>query len=301
MSRISDRGKLHYGQVQRSAMNWPFFVASELDLFATQNLGAEARIFTFPPEPVAALIDGSLDVINVIPDVAILEMVKGAPLSLIAKTNIRFEYRLVSQPGIRDFKELEGKKIGINDGRSAEALILRRLLREKGLPPDSYELTLSGPPPKRCEELMQGLIAATMVTEPFHFCLEEEGFRLLGSSLEILPQYPFTMCVVRRQDKVDEKFVRFLKCLKQAWAWLADPGNRKRAVEILMRSTDTTEKGAQATYELYFLPPSPPSLDPTEEGVTSALELLAESGRLPYPIPPAGRYIDERYIKRLEA
>lgn len=293
------RAKLTYGQVQRSAMNWPYYSAAELNLFAEQGLVVEARIFTSPPEPVAALIDGSLDVINVIPDVALLEIVKGSPLSLIANTNDRPQYRLMVQPELRDCKGLEGKKIGVNDGRSAEALILTKLLRQKGL--TSYELVASGPPPQRCEKLRQGHLAATMVTQPFDFLLEEAGFRALASSSEIVPHYPFTVCVVRREDGVNEGIVRFLKSLRKAWQWLANPVNREHAVTILSRFTDTPEKQAVATYDLYLNPPSPPSLAPKEEGVATMLELLVESGHLPLPIAPARRYIDARYFRRLEA
>lgn len=291
--------KLLYGQVQRSAMNWPFFVAAELNLFAEHDLLVEAKIFTSPPEPVAGLMDGSLDLINVIPDVALLEMVQGASLSVIANTNTRPQYRLMAQPEMRDFKELEGKRIGVNDGRSAEALILRKLLREKGLTSGSYDLVPSGPPPQRCERLKQGLLAATMVTQPFDFLLEEEGFKGLASSAEVVPHYPFTVCVVRHEERVIEDIVGFLKSLKKAWEWLADPSNREKALAILSRATATSEKEARATYNLYLKPPLRLSLAPTEEGVATVLGLLAENGRLPLPLPPARRYIDDRYFKKL--
>jgi len=290
---------LRYGQVQLSAMNWPFFIAEALDLFAEENLSVARNIFTRPPDPVAALIDGSLDIINVIPDVALLEMAGGAPLSVIANTNDRPQYRLMAQPDIKSGKQLEGKKIGVNDGRSAEALILRRLLRVHGLTDDAYELVSSGPPLERCGKLKEGAISATMVTEPFHFLLEKDGFTFLGSSTEVAPAYPFTVCLVRKASEVDERFVNFLRVLKKAWKWLADPANRSKAVEILCRATESAPAQAEQTYDLYLNPSSPPSLEPTETGVAAVLELLAESGRLPLPLPPAGRYIDERYFKSM--
>jgi ABC-type nitrate/sulfonate/bicarbonate transport system substrate-binding protein len=290
---------LRYGQVQLSAMNWPFFIAEALDLFAQANLSVERNIFTRPPDPVAGLIDGSLDIINVIPDVALLAMIQGAPLSVIANSNDRPQYRLMAQADIQHARQLEGKKIGVNDGRSAEALILKKLLRAYGLKDDSYELVPSGPPLERCEKLKQGALNATMVTEPFHFLLEKEGFNFLGSSVEVVPAYPFTVCVVRKASEVDERFVNFLRAIKKAWGWLADPANRASAVEILSRATQTPPALAEKTYELYLNPPEPPSLDPTEIGVASVLDLLAESKRLPLPLPPARRYIDERYFEIL--
>jgi ABC-type nitrate/sulfonate/bicarbonate transport system substrate-binding protein len=293
--------RLRYGQVQFSAMNWPFFAAEATNLFAAHDLAVERNVFTRPPDPVKGLIDGSLDLINVIPDVALLEAIKGAPLVVIANTNERPQYRLMAHADIQAAGQLEGKKIGVNDAGSAESLILRKMLRMQGLKDDAYELFSSGPPLERCEKLRAGEIAATMVTEPFHFLLEKEGFTFIGSSVEAAPAYPFTVAVVRKTADVDERFVRFLRALIQSWAWLADAANRARAVEILSAVIGTAPELAEKTYDLYLDPPAPPSFEPTEIGVAAVLELLADSKRLPLPLPPARRYIDRRYFERLGA
>src|ERR1051325_1777983 len=94
--------RLRYGQVQFSAMNWPFFAAEATGLFGAHD-------------PVKGLIEGSLDLINVIPDVALLEAIKGAPLVVIANTNDRPQYRLMATADIQDARQLEGKRIGVND------------------------------------------------------------------------------------------------------------------------------------------------------------------------------------------
>jgi len=292
---------LRYGQVQFSAMNWPFFAAEATNLFAAHNLAVERNVFTRPPDPVKGLIDGSLDLINVIPDVALLEAIKGSPLAVIANTNEHPQYRLMAHADIQAAGQLEGKKIGVNDARSAESLILRKMLRMQGLKDDAYELFSAGPPLERCEKLRAGEIAATMVTEPFHFLLENEGFTFIGSSVEAAPAYPFTVAVVRKTADLDERFVRFLRALIQSWAWLADAANRARAVEILSAVIGTAPELAEKTYELYLNPPSPPSFEPTEHGIAAVLELLADSKRLPLPLPPARRYIDRRYFERLGA
>jgi ABC-type nitrate/sulfonate/bicarbonate transport system substrate-binding protein len=291
--------ELRYGQVQRSAMNWPFFSATELDLFAAGGLVVKSTIFASPPDPVNALLSGSLDVINVIPDVALAEMARGAPLRVVANTNVGSQYRLVVDAAITTFTALRGKKIGVNDGRSAEALILKRLLARNNLPDGSYELVPAGPPQQRCEKVKQGLLAGSMLTEPFHFMLQEEGFRLLGSSLDVVPHYPFTVCLVRRSATPDESYLAFLKTLRAAWFWLNDPANRDEAASILTRCTGCAERHALATYDLYFTPPAPPNFTPDPLGITSVLELLAESGRISPPLPIAGTFIDDRYVRLL--
>jgi ABC-type nitrate/sulfonate/bicarbonate transport system substrate-binding protein len=293
--------RLRYGQVQFSAMNWPFFAAEALDLFAAHDLAVERNVFTRPPDPVKGLIDGSLDLINVIPDVALLEAIKGAPLVVVANTNERPQYRLMAAAEIQHARQLENKKIGVNDARSAESLILRKMLRAHGLKDDGYELVSAGPPLERCEKLRGGGIDATMVTEPFHFLLEKEGFTLIGSSIDAAPAYPFTVAVVRKSADVDERFVRFLRVLIESWEWLAAPTNRAQAVEILSGVIGTAPELAEKTYELYLNPPSPPSFEPTERGVAAVLELLADSKRLPLPLPPARRYIDRRYFEKNQA
>jgi ABC-type nitrate/sulfonate/bicarbonate transport system substrate-binding protein len=202
---------------------------------------------------------------------------------------------------IQDARQLEGKQIGVNDARSAESLILRKMLRAYGLKDGAYELVSAGPPMERCEKLRAGAIAATMVTEPFHFLLENEGFIFIGSSVEAAPGYPFTVAVVRKTVDVDERFVKFLRVLLKSWDWLADAAHRGRAVEILSAVIGTEPELAEKTYELYLNPPSPPSLEPTEHGVAAVFELLADSKRLPMPLPPARRYIDRRYFETLEA
>ena len=290
---------LRYGQVQRSAMNWPFYVATELGLFAENGLVVEPTIFTSTRDPVAALTDGSLDVINVIPDVTLAAIENGAPLCIIANSNDRPQYRLMVQPGIRDFSDLKGHTVGVNDGRSGETLILRRIMRAKGLAPSSYELLACGPPPERCKTLKGGVIAGTLVTQPFDLMLEEEGFRVLASSAEVIPSYPFTVCVVRRQAALNEDVVSFLKCIKKAWQWMADSSHRQRSAATLSRFTNTTQKQAEGTYDLYLTSPSPPSLAPTLKGITTVLELLVEGGQFPAPIPPAEKYVDHRYVQQL--
>jgi len=293
--------RLRYGQVQFSAMNWPFFAAEATNLFSQHDLIVERNIFTKPPDPVNGLIDGSLDLINVIPDVALLEAIKGAPLVVIANTNERPQYRLMAHTDIQAAHQLEGKKIGVNDARSAESLILRKMLRMHSLKEDAYELVSAGPPLERCEKLRAGDIAATMVTEPFHFALEKDGFTFIGSSIEAAPAYPFTVAAVRKTADPDDRFVRFLRALIKSWEWLADAANRPRAVEILSAVIGTASELAEKTYELYLDPPSPPTFEPTEHGVAAVLELLGDSKRLPLPLPPARRYIDRRYFEKLEA
>lgn len=291
--------ELRCGQVQRSAMNWPFFVALEQGFFADAGLEVEERTFTSASDPVLALIDGGLDVINVIPDVALMEMARGAPLCVIARTNPRAQYRLMAKAEIAGVGGLRGKKIGVNDGRSAESLILEKLLSRSGLEPGSYELVATGSPPERCERLREGLVDATMVTQPFDFVLED-GFKCLASSAEVIPHYPFTLCIARRKEEVREELVRFLRSIERAWVWICDLTHSQSAAESLSRYTKTSRLAAEKTCALYARPGAPPSLAPAEEGIGTMLELLVDTGKIALAVPEPRQFIDGRYYPGIE-
>src|ERR1041384_1732240 len=107
--------RLRYGQVQFSAMNWPFFAAEATGLFGAHDLIVERNVFTRPPGPGKGVIEGSLDLLHVLPDVALLEAIKGAPLVVIANTNDRPQYRLMATADIQDARQLAGKGTGAHD------------------------------------------------------------------------------------------------------------------------------------------------------------------------------------------
>ena len=59
---------LRYGQIQRSAKNWPIYVAHKTGLFNRHGILCTMDIFSSPPRAVEALVRGQLDFIHSIPD-----------------------------------------------------------------------------------------------------------------------------------------------------------------------------------------------------------------------------------------
>lgn len=171
--------RLRYGQVQRSAMNWPYYVARDGGWFAAAGLEVTETIYRTTQDAVAALLAEELEVAHVIPDRELL-----APLRVVARVLDRPTYRLFGRPG----------RVGVSALDSGDGPLVRLLLRHLGVPGD---LVPANGPESRVAALLAGRIDATMVTEPFTFALEDAGVPLLGDLRQALPGFPFALCVVR--------------------------------------------------------------------------------------------------------
>lgn len=287
---------LRYGQVQRSAMNWPIYVARETGLFDRLGLSWTMEIFTSTHQAVESLARGELDLIHAIPDPALQAIDEGASLSLIASVLTCPSYRLLAVSGIRTSADLKGKRLAINEPGSAECLLLQHFLLQQGFQTQDFTWISAGPPLKRCRLLQDGGAEATMVSQPFDFLLMDAGCEILFDSREVFPHYPFAVAVVSKDWAAshDKEVLLFLRVLRESRAWLQDRGNRDRAVDILCRFTGTEEKAGFQTYDYFFATSGESSMEIDEKAIATTLQLLGKPGASP------GSYVDRSYLTKIE-
>ncbi len=220
--------KLRYGQVQRSAMNWPYYVARDEGLFAAAEIEVTEAVYTTTRDAVAALLDGTLDIAHAVPDREL-----PASLRAVARVLDRPTYRLFGRPG----------RVGVAALDSGDGILVRRLLRHLGVDGD---LVLSGGPEARVSALLASRIDATMVTEPFTFTLEDAGVPLLGDLRQALPDFPFVLCIVRGEGPAGLE--AYLNILRRARERLRDPA----AAAILAAATGCTPDVAERVRRFYL-------------------------------------------------
>ncbi len=220
--------RLRYGQVQRSAMNWPYYVARDEGMFAAAGIEMTETVYTTTRDAVGALLDGALDIAHVIPD-----RDWPAPLRAVARVLDRPTYRLFGRPG----------RVGVAALDSGDGILVRRLLHHLGLDGD---LTPSGGPEARVAALLAGRVDATMVTEPFTFTLEDAGIPLLGDLQQALPDFPFVLCVVRGEGPAGLE--SYLAVLRRARERLRDPA----AAAILAAATGCAPEVAERVRRFYL-------------------------------------------------
>lgn len=219
---------LRYGQVQSSAMNWPYYVARDEGGFAAAGIEIVETIYPTTDDAAAALLAGELDIAHVIPDRAL-----PAPLRVVARVLDRPTYRLFGRPG----------RVGVSAPNSGDGPVVRALLRHLGVRGD---LVPCDGPEARVAALLADRIDATMVTEPFTFTLEDAGIPLLGDVRQALPDFPFALCVVRGAGP--SQLRTYLDILRRARERLWDGA----ASAVLAAATGCTLATAERTRLLYL-------------------------------------------------
>ena len=129
--------------------------------------------------PIAsrALLGGDVEVATV-GGAGLPPVLSGAPLRFVFTTYSRPMFWLFGKSEIRSVKELKGKKVGVSGIGSGPDSLLREALRRNGLEGGRDVLILSlGVMPTIYSGLQGGVVDAAMLSPPFTFRAEENGFR----------------------------------------------------------------------------------------------------------------------------
>ena len=121
--------------------------------------------------------------------------------AFIVSYNAHVDQGLYAQAKYRRIADLKGQPIGsLNPGGLVDTMV-RRILVKNGLQPErDVNLLAMGGTPERFAALRAGAIAATMLSSPFNFLADKEGFSKLATTREYV-DVPGTAVVVHA-DKI---------------------------------------------------------------------------------------------------
>jgi ABC-type nitrate/sulfonate/bicarbonate transport system substrate-binding protein len=130
----------------------------------------------------------------------------------------------------------------------------------------------------------------------------EQGYRLLGTSTEAVPELLYTVTAARRSWAEANKpaLTRYARALSAAFSFIRDPANRANVVRTVMQSTNAPETVAQRTLALFFEPERgvlPRSGEIDLKGLEQVIAIMAEAGALKPPLPPPERFVDLQYLR----
>ncbi len=192
---------------------------------------------------------------------AVTAFVAGAPLRIVCSYNSHVDQMLYSQPKYRTIAQLKGQAIGsLNPGGLVDVL-LRRVLLAGGLNPerDVVLLTMGGTP-ERYAALKAGNIAATVLSSPYNFRAEKDGFYKLAATRDYVDVSGTS--VVAHADRIKkqpELIKKFIRASLRSMAYLRE--NRSETIQMIMREFAMDQEIATMAYN-------------------QLLELLAPDGRL---------------------
>ena len=207
-------------QTPTLSSNLPIFTATELGLFAAENLEVKTVFIQGGPTAMAALIGGDVDYVKVAGIPAARAIAFGAPVVIAGGFQPYIDYSLLGSKNINNLNDLKGKVVGVTGaGGIAEFATVEGLAR-KGLVRDrDYKILYGvGNSPARAHALEIERIQAS----PFSFTekleLERKGFPLLFDIGKVVPKFPFSLLLTskRKADAAPEEITAVLRVLKRS-------------------------------------------------------------------------------------
>lgn len=290
--------------------NWPVWAAQEKGLFAKNGIVIKHSFTPNSVFQIRNLVEGKFDIATTAFDNVVAYQegqgeveLKTAPDLFAFMGGYAGGLRLDALPDIRSYAALKGKAVGVDAATTGFAFILYKLLAMNGVPQGEYQVERLGGTPARVQALMEGRIAATMVSSPSEVLPESKGHYRLGDTTASFGAYQTSVGAARRSwaAKNGEQLVAFIRAYAAAIDWLYDPANREEAVSIYLKHLPNVPRPvAQKSYDVMFAGnegfQKKAKLD--LEGCRTVLKLRSEFAR---PLKNLGdplKYVDESYYRR---
>jgi ABC-type nitrate/sulfonate/bicarbonate transport system substrate-binding protein len=296
------RTPVNVGFVSFTALSWPFWAAQTLGSFEQEGLAVDIAALGSAPQVTAALLGGSIDVGASALDIHIRAVERGGSLTWFMSEFVNPIYGLLARSDITSYAGLRGQTIIVDSPNGITYYLTGRMLRQAGLGPDDYNFLFAGGTPERLAALQAGGVAAAILIQPFDFAAERLGYRRLGNSNEVVPNFEF-VGYAARPDWLrgnENTVARYIRGYGAGQRWLFDPANKERAIQVLVERTRLATEDARATYELYIERERvfPPGMRINPAGVQGMLDALVDLGDLQAPTPPPSKYVDPSYVDR---
>ena len=218
---------------------------------------------------------------------------EGAELIAVAQIIDSAIYPVFVRPEIKTWNDLHGKKLAVDAVDTAFALVLRRVLLDKGLDftKGDYELIAVGNTPLRLESMKKGDTVAGVLTPPIDGQAASAGMVRLGDSKDVLPGFPNTLFAASRTwaQKERPQLVGYLKAWLASLRWMrANPDEALKLVEAEFKVNANVAKSMiQEMTQTGAINPA---------GLEQALQLRNQFGLTPPMGPAIGRYFDAQYF-----
>lgn len=290
--------------------NWPVWVAQEKNLFAKNGVAVKQ---TFTPNSVfqiRSMVEGKFDIATTAFD-NVVAYQEGQGETELPSTPDLFAFmggysgglRLVTQPDIRKYADLKGKIVGVDAATTGFAFILYKMFEMNGLPQGDYRVERHGGTPARVQALMEGKIAATMISSPSELLPESKGYYRLGDTIKVFGAYQTSVGAARRSwaAKNGDQLVGFIRAYAAAIDWLQQPGNKGEAVAIYLKNLPKVPQAvAEKSYDVMLAGNEgfqrKAKLDP--EGARMVLKLRSEFAKPQKNLLDPAKYIDESYYRK---
>lgn len=279
--------------------SWPLYVAQAQRLFEREDINVETTLTGSSVRQLAQLTRGDFDIGIQQSDHIVRGVESGSDLFVFMAYAHAPELSLVVAPAINSYADLRGRDIAVDGARTGYALLLRKLLADKGLQDGAYTLREIGGSKERFDSLRSGATFASFLNPPFDRNLFAAGFKSLGTTGEYFPTYPGSIAAARRRwaQQNERLLIGFICAVNAAYAWLIDVRNQEEAVRILTARLNIEAKAATAAYDKFVSLPQP-SITP--EGLAQVIDVAWEAEGYNGAKGAPEKYMDLSFLKKAQ-
>jgi ABC-type nitrate/sulfonate/bicarbonate transport system substrate-binding protein len=288
-------------------LSWPVFVAQDHGFFERENLRVKVTETPGSVAQIKGTMAGEFDIaITPFDNVVAYQEGQGEvaldtpPDLFIFMGGMSSSLRLIARPDIGNIAELRGKTIAVDALTTGYTLLMYLLLDRAGLPQGSYALERFGGTASRVQALLQGKVAATMVSSPQEVPLEQQGYKRLGDVQPMLGPYQTSCGVARRSWAAAHRsdVVRYARAMVAATEWLRNPANRAEAVRLYRaRIPNVSQELAEKAWDVMNTGPEgfQPMAKFDPAGARLALEVRNQYGVPKKQLGDWRKYVDESF------
>jgi len=296
---------LRYGQAgsaYRSVYALPVALAQREGLFKREGLDLRVviPIAAGGDQMMAELHNNDYDLAHVATPFLVRAALAGSDAVAIAAEFNDPIYSLVGQPQIVRIADLKGKVVGLADPAGSITYSMRKLLALHGLGEHDIQVKTVEGTPARLSCLRRGECAAVPLGQPQDLLAQSQGYRVLGTSIDAVPPYLYTVTAVRRSWATanEDAVVRYVRALAAAFLMIRDRQRRDAVVKTIVELTDVPPAIAERVLTLYAdsgrkVLPEQGEIDLA--GIKQVIAFMAEAGQLKSPLPQPERFVDLRY------
>jgi ABC-type nitrate/sulfonate/bicarbonate transport system substrate-binding protein len=220
--------------------------------FAAEGLDVKISPTPNSTEQMRGLSNGKFQIVSTAFDnVLAWSGREGAELIAVSQIIDTTVYPVFVRPEIKTWSDLRGKKLAVDAADTAFALVLRRVLLDKGLDltRGDYTFDAVGATQFRLDSMKKGDTFAAVLTAPQDSQAIADGMIRLGDSRESLPNFPHTIFATNRAwaEKERAQMVGFIRAWLAATRWIR--ANRDEALKLVAAEIKVNPKVAMNMVE----------------------------------------------------
>jgi NitT/TauT family transport system substrate-binding protein len=227
-----------------------FFVAKDAGIYKKHGLDVDLVQLAGAVQ-TSALVAGEIDYLTGITS-PLVAAARGLPFKGIMITHDRPLFWIIGSPDIQRIEDLAGKNIAVDRLATLQDIVARDLVRKKGGNPEKMTFIQTGSVSNSVQSLVQGSVAAALLSLPHNVVMTQKGYRELASATEFNMRAP-SGGMATREAKLKQDAAQ-VKAMLRAVLEAVDFNRREKSwmVNYIQTKWKLTQKASEEAYRFWL-------------------------------------------------